>query len=130
MLNGPPLPAPPSFTGLALAGLAALGLMEDHPDADTKAAGERYPGYDVLAKRHTPVLERADATRDRRAGWRSTAQPRFFTRGRIRRRVSAIATRIVPQPADRAADPGRGAGRRQAAPRTARTAIGSAGTAA
>jgi hypothetical protein len=33
LLNGPPIPAPPSFTGLALAGLAALGLMEDHPDA-------------------------------------------------------------------------------------------------
>jgi hypothetical protein len=33
LLNGPPLPAPPSFAGLALAGLAALGLMEDHPDA-------------------------------------------------------------------------------------------------
>lgn len=33
ILNGPPLPAPPSFAGLALAGLAALGLMEDHPDA-------------------------------------------------------------------------------------------------
>ncbi len=33
LLNGPPLPAPPSFTGLALAGLAALGLLEDHPDA-------------------------------------------------------------------------------------------------
>ncbi len=30
--NGPPLPAPPSFTGLAMAGLAALGLLEDHPD--------------------------------------------------------------------------------------------------
>lgn len=29
LLNGPPLPAPPSFTGLALAGLAALSLMED-----------------------------------------------------------------------------------------------------
>jgi hypothetical protein len=28
ILNGPPLPAPPSFTGLALAGLAALSLME------------------------------------------------------------------------------------------------------
>jgi len=28
VLNGPPLPAPPSFTGLALAGLAALKLME------------------------------------------------------------------------------------------------------
>jgi hypothetical protein len=33
ILNGPPLPAPPSFTGLALAGLAALGLMRSHPDA-------------------------------------------------------------------------------------------------
>lgn len=33
VLNGPPIPAPPSFTGLALAGLAALGLMEDHPHA-------------------------------------------------------------------------------------------------
>ena len=33
ILNGPPLPAPPSFAGLALASLAALGLMDDHPDA-------------------------------------------------------------------------------------------------
>jgi hypothetical protein len=33
VLNGPPIPAPPSFAGLALAGLAALGLMDDHPDA-------------------------------------------------------------------------------------------------
>ena len=33
LLNGPPLPAPPSFTGMALAGLAAMGLLEDHPDA-------------------------------------------------------------------------------------------------
>jgi hypothetical protein len=32
LLNGPPIPAPPSFTGLALAGLAALGLMEDTGD--------------------------------------------------------------------------------------------------
>ncbi len=32
LLNGPPIPAPPAFTGLALAGLAALGLLEDHPD--------------------------------------------------------------------------------------------------
>lgn len=32
VLDGPPLPAPPSFTGLALAGLAALRLLEDHPD--------------------------------------------------------------------------------------------------
>lgn len=33
LLNGPPIPAPPGFTALALAGLAALGLLEDHPDA-------------------------------------------------------------------------------------------------
>ena len=32
VVDGPPLPAPPSFAGLALAGLAALGLLEDHPD--------------------------------------------------------------------------------------------------
>jgi len=29
---GPPLPAPPAFTGLALSGLAALGLLQDQPD--------------------------------------------------------------------------------------------------
>lgn len=28
LLQGPPLPAPPSFTGMALAGLAALELMK------------------------------------------------------------------------------------------------------
>ncbi len=33
ILNGPPLPAPPSFAGLALAGLAALGLMKEQPHA-------------------------------------------------------------------------------------------------
>jgi hypothetical protein len=33
LVDGPPLPAPPSFTGLALAGLAALGLLRDHQDA-------------------------------------------------------------------------------------------------
>jgi len=33
LLNGPPIPAPPSFTGLALAGLAAMRLLKDHPDA-------------------------------------------------------------------------------------------------
>ena len=32
VLNGPPLPAPPSFTGLALAGLVALSLMEEESD--------------------------------------------------------------------------------------------------
>ncbi|HUZ67270.1 MAG TPA: hypothetical protein VMU56_06360 [Beijerinckiaceae bacterium] len=33
VLDGPPLPAPPSFSGMALAGLAALRLLEDHPNA-------------------------------------------------------------------------------------------------
>ncbi len=33
LLNGPPIPAPPSFTGLALAGLAAVRLMQEHRDA-------------------------------------------------------------------------------------------------
>jgi hypothetical protein len=32
VVGGPPLPAPPSFTGLALAGLAALSLIEDERD--------------------------------------------------------------------------------------------------
>jgi hypothetical protein len=32
LLNGPPIPAPPSFTGLALAGLAALAMLEDRSD--------------------------------------------------------------------------------------------------
>jgi hypothetical protein len=31
-VDGPPLPAPPSFTGLALAGLAALSLIEEKSD--------------------------------------------------------------------------------------------------
>jgi hypothetical protein len=33
VVDGPPLPAPPSFTGLALGGLAALGLLREHRDA-------------------------------------------------------------------------------------------------
>lgn len=33
VLNGPPLPAPPSYTALALAGLATLALEEDRRDA-------------------------------------------------------------------------------------------------
>lgn len=33
ILNGPPIPAPPSFAGLALAGLAAIALTEEQPDA-------------------------------------------------------------------------------------------------
>ncbi len=33
VLNGPPLPAPPSFAGAALAGLAALSLIDQEADA-------------------------------------------------------------------------------------------------
>jgi hypothetical protein len=32
MVDGPPIPAPPSFVALALAGLAALALMRAHPE--------------------------------------------------------------------------------------------------
>ncbi len=32
MVDGPPIPAPPSFTGLAMAGLAALALLRAHPE--------------------------------------------------------------------------------------------------
>lgn len=32
VLDGPPIPTPPAFTGLALAGLAALELLEEHGD--------------------------------------------------------------------------------------------------
>ena len=69
VLNGPPLPAPPSFTGLALAGLAALSFWRTKPMAD------RYPGYDVLKKRNSPswneqtrrVIDRAPCRRPQRA---------------------------------------------------------------
>ena len=60
ILNGPPLPAPPSFTGLALAGLAALG-SDEGASRCMMQLGDRYPGYDVLAKWTRPVLERQDA---------------------------------------------------------------------
>jgi hypothetical protein len=33
LLDGPPVPVPPGLMGLALAGLAALGLSEEHPDS-------------------------------------------------------------------------------------------------
>jgi hypothetical protein len=35
ILDGPPLPAPPSFTGLAVAGLACVVLLEEGRNADT-----------------------------------------------------------------------------------------------
>jgi hypothetical protein len=45
------LPAPPSFTGLALGGLAALSLIEE--ESPEMKMPERYPGYDVLNKRNS-----------------------------------------------------------------------------
>jgi hypothetical protein len=33
LLSGPPIPAPPAFTGMALAGLASLNLLESRADA-------------------------------------------------------------------------------------------------
>ncbi len=95
--NGPPLPAPPSFTGLAMAGLAALGLLQDHPDTDPTAP--RYPGYNVLDKRHTPSW---DAVTRRVVDHRIAVprEPRFFTAAEWQT-ADAICWRIVPQPADR-----------------------------
>jgi hypothetical protein len=36
MVDGPPIPAPPSFVGLALAGLASLALMRAHPGDESR----------------------------------------------------------------------------------------------
>jgi hypothetical protein len=60
---------------------------------------DRYPGYDVLAKRNTPSWNRK--TReviDRRLAVPHT--PRFFTEEEFAT-VAAIAARLVPQPHDR-----------------------------
>src|SRR5690242_9054477 len=61
--------------------------------------GDRYPGYNVLAKWSTPSWN--DKTREvitRRLS--ITPEPRFFTRDQYAM-VAAIADRIIPQPADR-----------------------------
>jgi hypothetical protein len=61
--------------------------------------GERFPGYDVLAKRHSPSWN--EKTRqvigERLALPR---EPRFLTAAEFRT-LEAIAARIVPQPPDR-----------------------------
>ena len=62
MLNGPPLPAPPSFTGLALAGLAALPLIEEEARWLTAI-----PATTCLRKRNSPSWNDQDPRRDRRA---------------------------------------------------------------
>jgi Gluconate 2-dehydrogenase subunit 3 len=61
--------------------------------------GERYPGYDVLAKRHTPSWN--DQTRrviDARLAL--PREPRFLSEEEFAILV-AIAARLIPQPADR-----------------------------
>jgi hypothetical protein len=60
---------------------------------------ERYPGYDVLAKRNTPSWNaRTRAVIDARLA--VPRDPRFFTETEYAT-VGAIADRIVPQPNDR-----------------------------
>jgi hypothetical protein len=60
---------------------------------------ERYPGYDVLAKRDTPSWNAATrAAVDERLAVHPG--PRFFT-GEEWPMVQAVCARIVPQPADR-----------------------------
>ncbi|MGI8840584.1 MAG: gluconate 2-dehydrogenase subunit 3 family protein [Caulobacteraceae bacterium] len=60
---------------------------------------DRFPGYDVLAKRRTPSWN--EATRrviDRRLA--TPRQPRFFTAAEWRT-LEALCDRILPQPTDR-----------------------------
>ena len=60
---------------------------------------DRYPGYDVLAKRHTPSWnEQTRRIIDRRLAVPRT--PRFFSDHEFAT-VDAIAGRIVPQPVNR-----------------------------
>ncbi|MBV9785174.1 MAG: gluconate 2-dehydrogenase subunit 3 family protein [Acidisphaera sp.] len=63
----------------------------------------RYPGYDVLAKRHTPSWnEQTRRVIDKRLA--ISGEPRFFTAQEYAL-VGAICARIVPQPSDRAPIP-------------------------
>jgi hypothetical protein len=62
-------------------------------------SGERYPGYDVLAKRNTPSWnEKTRQVIDQRLS--VPREPRFFTAEEFAT-VVAIAARIVPQRGDR-----------------------------
>ncbi len=63
-LQGPPTPAPISFTGLGETGLAALDLLDLHDEGPHMTDDFRtpYPGWDVLAKWDTPSYN--DQTRD------------------------------------------------------------------
>jgi len=59
----------------------------------------RYPGYDVLAKRHTPSWnEKTRQVIDQRLALRR--EPRFLSPGEFRI-LEAICDRILPQPMDR-----------------------------
>ena len=100
ILNGPPLPAPPSFAGLALAGLAALGINERSSRCMIQSnMATRFPGYDVLSKRHGPSWN--DKTREVIARRLSIgSEPKFFTAEEFLT-VVAVADRIVPQPPTR-----------------------------
>lgn len=63
------------------------------------ARAERYPGYDVLAKRQTPSWnEQTRRVIDERLS--IPRQPRFFSAEEFAT-IGAIAARLVPQPADR-----------------------------
>ncbi|MBV9537897.1 MAG: gluconate 2-dehydrogenase subunit 3 family protein [Acidisphaera sp.] len=64
---------------------------------------DRYPGYDVMAKRHTPSWnEKTRQVIDQRLT--VPREPRFLDAGEFAT-LSAIAARITPQPADRAPIP-------------------------
>lgn len=64
---------------------------------------DRYPGYDVLAKRWTPSWNQTTrAVIDERLNIRRT--PRFFTAEEWRT-LGAVCERIMPQPKDRPAVP-------------------------
>ena len=92
LLNGPPLPAPPTFTGWLSPGLRRCDLLEGG------TMTERFPSYDVLAKRITPSWN--EMTRhviDERLAL--PREPRFFTPDEWQT-LEVICGRIVPQPAD------------------------------
>ena len=83
-----------ALPALAIAGLAALEL-----DRGRSAMSERYPGYDVLAKRHTPSWnEKTRRVIDAAARLAARAA---FPHGDEWQTLEAICDRIVPQPRTR-----------------------------
>ena len=94
VLNGPPLPAPPSFTRSRAR--RAGGARAD----GRRTMRERYPGYDVLAKRNTPSWnEQTRRAIDARMAIDPDAHA-FFTDEEWPT-VQAVCERIIPQPPDR-----------------------------